>query len=238
MHALITLTFLAQIALAPEAMVWKDGPPTLPPGTKVAVLEGDPNAEGMFTMRIRVPAGSKIPPHWHPRDERVTVLSGVVELGFGKNVKRYPAGSFYVNPPRSMHFLFFPEDTEIQLTGLGPWKLHTADVSIRIMKVTPLPGSVVTAETKLTVEVAYDIRNFQPETFALSLQFETPTANQTFTAGRTGDNMLTAATGTYTVEYVLSRVWGHPMVRQPIRFRVFVHDGSRIAGMSEWVAFR
>ncbi|HEU4886589.1 MAG TPA: cupin domain-containing protein, partial [Thermoanaerobaculia bacterium] len=98
--------------------------------SKSAVLEGNPRAEGMFTMRIRVPAGSALGPHWHPRHERVTVLSGAVELGFGSvaskaSVVRYGAGSFYVNPPRVMHYLYFPEATEIQLTGQGPWEIHT-----------------------------------------------------------------------------------------------------------------
>jgi hypothetical protein len=118
------------IAFTPEALVWADGPPSLPAGSKSAVLEGNPRAEGMFTMRIRVPAGSALGPHWHPRHERVTVLSGAVELGFGSvasktAVTRYGAGSFYVNPPRVMHYLYFPEATEIQLTGQGPWEIHT-----------------------------------------------------------------------------------------------------------------
>src|SRR5881227_926181 len=60
------------IGLTPDALAWTDGPPTLPPGSKMAVLEGNPKADGMFTMRVRIPAGSAIPPHWHPRQERVT----------------------------------------------------------------------------------------------------------------------------------------------------------------------
>src|SRR5260370_4386460 len=71
------------IGFTPEAVVWNDGPPTLPPGSKMAVLEGSPRAEGMFTMRVRIPAGSAIPPQWHPRQELVTVLSGEPDLGFG-----------------------------------------------------------------------------------------------------------------------------------------------------------
>src|SRR5258705_11582207 len=98
------------IGLTPDALVWTDGPSTLPPGSKMAILEGSPRAEGMFTMRVRIPAGSAIPAHWHPRQERVTVLSGAVDLGFGTvankdSVTRYRAGSFYINPPRVMHYL-------------------------------------------------------------------------------------------------------------------------------------
>src|SRR5258705_11096240 len=101
------------IGLTPDALVWTDGPSTLPPGSKMAILEGSPKAEGMFTMRVRIPAGSAIPPHWHPRQERVTILSAAVDPGFGSvansgNTQHYPPGSFYVNPPPLLHCRFFP----------------------------------------------------------------------------------------------------------------------------------
>src|SRR3954463_14611746 len=148
----------APIGITPEAVVWTDGPATLPPGSKMAVLEGSPKSDGMFTMRVRIPAGSAIPPHWHPRQERVTILAGAVDLGFGSvanagNTKRYRAGSFYVNPPRVMHFLYFPEATEMQLTGVGPWELQTTDINapaevptatVTIRNVAPAAGSEVT----------------------------------------------------------------------------------------------
>lgn len=129
---LLALILAAAIAVTPDTVVWKDGPPTLPPGSKIAVLEGNPREAGIFTMRVRVPAGAKLAPHWHPRDERVTILSGAVELGFGPQAdpaatKRYGAGSFYVNPPRAVHYLFFPEETVMQMTGVGPWEIRHPD---------------------------------------------------------------------------------------------------------------
>src|SRR5207249_2738091 len=66
----------------PGDMVWSDMP-NLPAGTKVAVIEGDPSKDGFFTMRVKLPIGFKIPPHWHPATEHVTVISGVFYLGFG-----------------------------------------------------------------------------------------------------------------------------------------------------------
>ena len=110
-------------------VVWRNAPSSLPPGAKMAVLEGDPNKEGLFTMRIKLPAGTKIQPHWHPRPERVTVLWGEARVGFGdtfdaKKTKLFPAGSFYVNPPDSHHYLYFPRTTVLQLTCEGPWELH------------------------------------------------------------------------------------------------------------------
>lgn len=113
-------------------VVWKAGPPNLPKGTEVAVLEGDPKMPGMFTMRLRVPAGSKVAPHWHPRPERVTILSGEVRVGFGdhsdaKPLTTYGPGGFYVNPPMSHHFVLFPRTSVIQITGEGPWELHLVE---------------------------------------------------------------------------------------------------------------
>src|SRR6266581_3214440 len=111
---------LALLALAaappPDAIqintaknVWKDGPPTMPKGTKIAVLEGDPKAPGMFSFRLCVPAGSKVMPHWHPRPERVTILSGKVAVGFGdkwdeKDMRGFNGGDFYINPAESHHY--------------------------------------------------------------------------------------------------------------------------------------
>src|SRR5213083_1129449 len=80
-----------------EKIEWKDGPPALPKGAKVAVLEGDPTKEGPFVIRLLFPAGYHIPPHTHPKTERVTVISGAVYLATGEaldcnSAKELPAG--------------------------------------------------------------------------------------------------------------------------------------------------
>src|SRR5688572_18095605 len=67
----------------PKAVKWVDGPPSLPSGAQFAVLEGDPTKEGPFTMRVKVPNGYRIPPHTHPKTERLTVISGTFRLGMG-----------------------------------------------------------------------------------------------------------------------------------------------------------
>lgn len=66
-----------------EKLTWAEAPPSLPAGTRIMLLEGNPQKEGLFTMRLKVPAGTRLQPHWHPRAERVTVLSGLVKVGFG-----------------------------------------------------------------------------------------------------------------------------------------------------------
>ena len=55
---------------------WGPAPPVLPAGAEMAVLAGDPSAGGMVTIRLKMPAGYKIPPHFHPTDEHVTVSFG------------------------------------------------------------------------------------------------------------------------------------------------------------------
>ena len=123
MHVLLSLLLLIQIT----SVAWSDAPPSMPKGTKIAVLEGSPKEPGLFTIRLKVPAGAVIAPHTHPRPERVTVLSGRIRVGFGTAVSDqgtiFTAGGFYVNPPDEPHFLVVEEESVLQLTCEGPWEL-------------------------------------------------------------------------------------------------------------------
>jgi quercetin dioxygenase-like cupin family protein len=120
------------IRFSPDQIPWRAAPPSMPPHTELAVLEGDPAKEGIVTMRLRLKAGFRLPLHTHPVDERVTVLSGAVRVGFPAGVVddqaraaagRWPAGSFYVNPPGVPHFVEADEDTVLQITVQGPWRV-------------------------------------------------------------------------------------------------------------------
>ena len=121
------------IQVTPSSIKWVTGPKTMPAGAMAAILEGDPTAEGqMFTMRLKLPAGSRLKPHFHGENERVTVLSGEARVGFGDtfrdtDLKAFPAGSFYVNPKGAHHFVYFAKETVIQITGRGPWKTTYLD---------------------------------------------------------------------------------------------------------------
>ena len=116
------------IMLTPNDLKWTD-PASLPPGAKLVVLEGDPNAPGQFSMRIKLPANYKIPAHWHPADEHVTVLSGTFNMGMGdkldeKTSKELPVGSFVVMPAKTHHFAWTKVETIVQLHGIGPWAIN------------------------------------------------------------------------------------------------------------------
>src|SRR5437763_521494 len=68
----------------PVRIKWQTGPPSIPAGAMLAVLEGDPGKPGPFVMRLRLPRGYQIPPHTHPQPERLTVISGTFHIGMGE----------------------------------------------------------------------------------------------------------------------------------------------------------
>lgn len=117
------------IQVVPENIKWVDAPPPLPLGSKIAVLEGNPKEEKIFTMRVMLPPYFKVMAHTHPKEERVTVLEGVIYVGFGDKIdtadaSKFSAGSFYVNPVDANHYIFTQSEGCIfQVTGIGPWGL-------------------------------------------------------------------------------------------------------------------
>jgi quercetin dioxygenase-like cupin family protein len=113
----------------PTTIEWKEGPAALPLGAKMALLEGDLTKDGPFVMRLEFPDGYHIPPHTHPKTERVTVISGTVYLATGEaldrnNAKKLPAGSFGYWPAGMKHTAWFEGETVIQLHGIGPWQIN------------------------------------------------------------------------------------------------------------------
>jgi quercetin dioxygenase-like cupin family protein len=108
---------------------WKTGPAALPPGANMAVLEGDPTKEGPFVVRFQFPEGYHIPPHTHPKTERVTVISGTLYLATGEaldrvSAKKLSAGSFGYWPAGMKHTAWSEGETVIQLHGIGPWQIN------------------------------------------------------------------------------------------------------------------
>jgi quercetin dioxygenase-like cupin family protein len=114
---------------SPTAIEWIAGPTALPLGAKMAVLEGDPTKEGPFVVRFQFPDGYHIPPHTHPKTERVTVISGILYLATGEaldraSAKRLSAGSFGYWPAGMKHTAWSEGETVIQLHGVGPWQIN------------------------------------------------------------------------------------------------------------------
>jgi hypothetical protein len=118
--------------VTPDRFKWRDGPASIPKGAKMAVLEGDPSKKGPFALRIKLPDGYRIMPHTHPKDERVTVISGTLYLGEGgkfdeKTGKVMPAGSYGRTAAGMKHFGWVKGETVLQLHGEGPWSIEYVD---------------------------------------------------------------------------------------------------------------
>lgn len=114
------------VVITSEQVQWQAAPKFLPPGAQVAILQGNPEAfNEMLTLRLKVPAGYSVPPHWHPINEHVTVMSGAVEVGFGTtanfdDVQLLDEGGMFVTLAQDPHYIRAVEDTVLQLHAFGP----------------------------------------------------------------------------------------------------------------------
>lgn len=118
-----------QIFINPADIKWGDAPPSLPKGAKLAVLSGDPGKEGPFVIRLKAPAGYKIPPHWHTQAENLTVISGTLYLGMGDKMDTaqahaLKAGGYHYLPAKAHHYAFSKAPTVVQVHGQGPFDIN------------------------------------------------------------------------------------------------------------------
>lgn len=119
----------ATVVMPAASIQWADVPPFLPKGAKIAVLIGDPSKPEPFTVRLQMPDGYKIPPHTHPTDEHVTVLSGTFRAAMGttwddKALTDFAPGS-YANMAATMaHYAAAKGTTVVQVHGVGPFIIN------------------------------------------------------------------------------------------------------------------
>jgi quercetin dioxygenase-like cupin family protein len=107
---------------------WGAPPPVLPPGAKFAVISGNPAATGLVTLRLDLPAGYVIPPHFHPTDEHVTVLKGTLSVGMGDVVDKAKAvtlspGGYVALMANMHHYAFTSTGAIIQVHMEGPFAI-------------------------------------------------------------------------------------------------------------------
>jgi len=117
-----------QMAVQPNALKWGPAPPGLPPGAQVAVVTGDPGRDGPYVIRAKMPSGYKIPPHFHPTAENVTVLSGTFHIGMGdtfdsKKGEALKTGGFFTADKGMHHYGWTSGVTVIQVHGMGPFAI-------------------------------------------------------------------------------------------------------------------
>ena len=117
------------VIVRPDAVKWGPAPPGLPAGAQAAVLLGDPGKAAPYVLRVKLPAGYKVPPHWHSTDENVTVIQGTLMVGKGEKftadaAEALPTGSFMRMPKEMRHFAFAKGETILQVHGIGPFDIH------------------------------------------------------------------------------------------------------------------
>ena len=104
-------------------------------GCDLARVNGDSSVEGApFVLRLRCAAGSKIPAHWHPTDENVTVLQGTFQVGMGEKfdatkLETMSPGNFVSMPKEMRHFALSKTATIVQVNAIGPFKVNWVDPS-------------------------------------------------------------------------------------------------------------
>lgn len=113
----------------PGNIKWGPAPPGLPRGAQAAVLAGNPERPGLFTLRLRFPPGYSVAPHTHPAAEHVTVISGQLSLGMGPRVQprrmaTLVMGGFANAPARMAHYVTTRSGAVIQITSQGPFAIN------------------------------------------------------------------------------------------------------------------
>jgi quercetin dioxygenase-like cupin family protein len=115
------------VTLSPADIKWGPAPAVLPKGGEIAVLHGDPFKKGAFALRLKMPDGYRVAPHWHTLDEELTVISGTFVLGMGDkegDAHALEAGSYHYLPGKAHHYAAAKGDTVVQVNGMGPFDIH------------------------------------------------------------------------------------------------------------------
>ena len=117
-------------AFTPDTIQWGPAPPFINPGAQLAVIEGNPGASsGDYTVRLKLPDGYRIAPHWHPLRENVTVISGTFKVGMGDTFDKdkmgsFPAGSFAYLDPDMHHYAMASSEVIVQVHGSAPLQFN------------------------------------------------------------------------------------------------------------------
>jgi quercetin dioxygenase-like cupin family protein len=114
----------------PGAIKWEAAPESLPKGTQIAVLAGDPGKPGPFALRVKFPPNTVVPPHTHATAETLTQVSGTFFHGMGDKLDKSrgeevgPGGFVYL-PGNMPHSVWTTTAEAItQVNGTGPFGLN------------------------------------------------------------------------------------------------------------------
>lgn len=99
------------------------------PNLEMAVVSGNPKAEGAFVLRIRALRDQRIPAHWHPMDEHVTAIKDGFAIAMGENfseqqLRPLKAGDYAMLPKETRHYAWMKKGAEVQVHGQGPFVIN------------------------------------------------------------------------------------------------------------------
>jgi quercetin dioxygenase-like cupin family protein len=111
-----------------DDLKWGPAPKVFPAGAEIAVISGDPSKDGFYVIRLKMPAAYKIPAHYHPTSEYITVLSGDFHVGMGDKLDAQKgqllrAGGFADMPAKMNHYAWSTSETVVQVHGQGPFAI-------------------------------------------------------------------------------------------------------------------
>jgi quercetin dioxygenase-like cupin family protein len=117
------------VMLDAATLKWGPAPPGLPAGAQVAVLDGDPSKPGTFAIRVTLPDGYAVQPHWHPTAENLVILTGTLMVGIGDkfdeaSMHALAAGGYSKMPAKTRHYVRAKGETTFQLYGVGPFAIN------------------------------------------------------------------------------------------------------------------
>jgi quercetin dioxygenase-like cupin family protein len=113
------------------ALKWMAGPPSLPSGAQMAVVSGNPGKKGRFTIELEMPADYAVPPHSHPTNEVVKVISGKLHYAMSDKLmagaKTLTAGHSVTMKAKMHHWVHAPAPATVQVSGMGPFQITYVD---------------------------------------------------------------------------------------------------------------
>ena len=126
----VTAGAAAPTIIQPDSTHWTAGTGQMA-GMQMAVLYGNPAKPGPFTIRLKVPDGTKLPPHYHNDMERVTIISGTFMVGIGNKVDAAKMtalgpGAYAIVPAKLPHYGTVKGETVVQIDGNGPFAMIDA----------------------------------------------------------------------------------------------------------------
>lgn len=95
-------------------------------GAQMAIVSGDPKkAGGYYEYLLKLPAGTRVMPHFHRNNESVTVISGSFSYGVGDTwnasaMTPASAGASIEVPAGVHHYAYAHDETIVEISGIGP----------------------------------------------------------------------------------------------------------------------